>query len=487
MRGGAGLPQTRIGYKIVDLSAVKCVDEYFSFRMMVMPNRTIQRSMVLGLGGCCVSCVLLGCNTAKNEMVKPEPPAVTVARPLKQQLRLFIEENGVTEAVSTAEVRSRVQGFIEEVRFEPGQTVDASTMGTDGTKTEGDILYVIEPDKYQAALDSARSAEAASVASVGVAESQVDIAQASVDKTKQEKDRQTELRERGVGSSADYEAAVAAFKSAEANVKAAIAAVELAKAQLQEAQASVANAQLDLHYTIVRAPIFGQVSKTLVKLGNLVENGTHLADVADRSEIFVNFSVGDREALRFYDKQRAAGISTKESRQQWAEQKVYLSREVDTGFPFVGTLDYVDQTGVDPTTGTLGVRAKFDNPDGSLLAGIFVPLWIPSPDVAGAIMIPENCVLRDSKRTYVLTVDSSNQVGEAVIEIGEQVDGWLVVEKGLDDSMQIIVEGIQKTRKGGVVNPTMTTLERKDMWGDELLSSDGNVDADSDGGSETVE
>lgn len=413
-----------------------------------------------------------GCDTTGNELVKPEPPLVTVAKPLKQSLRTFVEQNGVTEAAQTAEVRARVSGYIESVIFEPGQAVKGIEADKDVPKFEGDVLYQIEPDAYQAAYDSAVSAQAAAAASVTVAEAQVALAKAELEKASSERTRQVELKQRGAVSEAEFEAAIAAFKSAEANVSAAAAAVALAKAEAQQASSAVAQAKLDLDYATVRAPIDGQVSKTLVKLGNLVEPGTLLAEVTDSSEVFVNFSVSDREALRYFDRQLAAGVSAEENRNRWAEQKVYLAREVDDGFPFVGVLDYVDQTGVDAATGTLGLRAKFGNPERRLLPGLFVRLRLPSKESYEAILIPDSCVLRDSKRTYVFTVGAGNQVDETVIKVGEGIDGWLTVTDGLDETVVVIVEGIQKTRKGAVVNPTEVVLQRRDLWSDETEKSE---------------
>jgi multidrug resistance efflux pump len=212
-----------------------------------------------------------GCEGTKNELVKPDPPTVTVAHPLKQPLRTFLEQSGVTEAAQTAEVRARVRGFIEEVAFEPGATVSGTVLGEDGSESGGSVLYQIERDEYEAAYNAAVSAHAAAIAGIGVAESQVRVAEATLEQAKAERDRQTELKQRGVSSKTEFDAAVAAFKSAEANLSATSASVELAKAQAMQAKSAMNQAELDLNYTTVRAPIDGQVSTTLVKRGNLVE------------------------------------------------------------------------------------------------------------------------------------------------------------------------------------------------------------------------
>jgi RND family efflux transporter MFP subunit len=219
-----------------------------------------------------------------------------------------------------------------------------------------------------------------------------------------------------------------------------------------------------LGYTEVRAPISGRISEPLIKLGNLVENGTLLANITDSREVFVNFSVNDRDALRFLQRQRQGGISDEQSRARWEEQAIYLSTEVDTGFPHVGVLDYVDQTGVDPTTGTLGLRARFPNPEGILLPGTFVRLRIVSAEATEAILLPETCVLQDSKRTYVLTLDRQNVVSETEIRVREKVDGWVIVSAGLDETTLVIVEGLQKAQQNKPVTPEKIDLKPTDFW-----------------------
>ncbi len=405
-----------------------------------------------------------GCSKGSNAMVDLPPPSVLVARPSIQPFREFLEQNGVVEAVETAEVRSRVQGFIQDVSYQPAALVSSGETLPDGTVKAADLLFLIEPDTYQTMYDSAKSAENAAAAAVVVAEAEVQVANASLEQTTQDKDRQAQLRQSQAVSVAEYEAALAAFKSAQANVAAANAAVQLAEAELSQARSTTAKAKLDLDYTQVRAPIRGHVSEPLIKLGNLVENGSHLANITNSSEVFVNFSVSDREAMRFTQRQRQRGVNREQSQAQWGMYEVYLSTEVDEGFPYVGTVDYVDQTGVDPVTGTLSLRARFSNPDSLLLPGTFVRVRIASPDTINVILLPEACILRDSKQTYVLTVDAQNTVSKTAIEIGDLVDGWAIVSEGLDESMLVIIEGIQKAQENSLVAHKTIELKPTGFW-----------------------
>lgn len=442
-------------------SASSCSDNMLQHPVLASIDRLHSRGLLvfqLLMIGSILSGVV-GCFKGSNAMVELPPPPVVVAHPLKQPFREFVEENGSVEAAQTAEVRSRVQGFLEKVDFEPGQAVSSGETLPDGTVQAGDLLFLIEPDKYRTIYDSAKSAEDAAAASVVVAEAEVQLANATLRQTEKEKERQTQLRQSQAVSAAEYEAALAAFQSAQANVAAANAAVQLAEAELAQARSTSAKAKLDLDYTQVRAPISGRVSEPLIKLGNLVEDGSHLADITNTSDVFVNFSVNDREALRFAQQQRQRGISSEQSQARWGDQAVYLATEIDEGFPYVGVLDYVDQTGVDPATGTLSLRARFSNPDGLLLPGTFVRLRIASATTTEVIMLPDTCVLRDSKRTYVLTVDAENIVSETAIKISKLGDGWAIVSAGIDESMLVIVEGIQKAQKDKPVAPKSIELQ----------------------------
>ncbi len=150
------------------------------------------------------------------------------------------------EAVDEAEVRARVRGFVEEIKFAPGQQV-----------TEGDLLYLIEPDQYQAAVNSAKAAVAVAEATISVANALVKTAEAEVTKTEQDRSREQLLLERNAGSKADVDAAVAANESAKAALDSAKANVEAAIADKERVVASLEKAQLDLDYTEVQSPITG--------------------------------------------------------------------------------------------------------------------------------------------------------------------------------------------------------------------------------------
>lgn len=419
--------------------------------MCIVNRRAFKSSLFLGL-----MVAAVGCNP-KNEYEPPPPPEVTVAQPVIRAITPFFEENGTIEAVEEAEVRSRVSGFVQAINFEPGQAVEI-----------GQILYKIEPDQYEANVNSAKAAVAAAEASIAVAEASVGSAEAEELNAKQNLAREKQLFERGAGSQTDVDAAVAADATATATVAAAKANVQAAYAEKGNAEAMLANAELDLNYTTVQAEIAGRITKTNVKLGNLVSDGGQLTTIVNRDQVYANFSVSDRQMLRF---QRAKLAELKEEdakkekvdRDDWRKAVVFLKRETDQGFPFEGRLNYVDQSGVEAATGTLGLRAIFDNSNEFLIQGLFVTLRVPIGKPEDALLVPEYAVLRDPRGTFSLVVNNEQKVERVDVTVSQSIGGWAIIESGLTTDSRIVVDGIQRARPGLQVTVSTKELEVDDQ------------------------
>ncbi len=267
-----------------------------------------------GLGG--------GCGE-KNAYVPPPPPEVTVARPVQQDVTNYIEETGTTEAVDQAVVRARVQGFVEEVRFAPGQDVQP-----------GETLFIIEKDQYEAAKNAADAEAAVAEAAILVAEAQVKTVETEVERSRLDFERQATLLETNATSQQDYDLAKATWETAKANLESAKATVVAAGAEKQRAEAKVAQAALELGYTTVTAPLAGRITKTAVKRGNLVEEGSELATIVDDRRIFANFNLNDRQALRIAREARIRDPKRAEvpSQEIWSQIEVELRTEIETRF-----------------------------------------------------------------------------------------------------------------------------------------------------------
>ena len=228
----------------------------------------------------------------------------------------------------------------------------------------------------------------------------------------------------------------------------------------QQADAALRQAQLDLDYTDVHAVIDGRITKSNVKVGNLVDNGSELATIVDGDQIFANFSVSDRAVLRIMSARETAGLDQKDPKEPfWRKLPVYLAREGDKGYPFEGNVNDVDQAGVDSATGTLGIRGVFDNSERLLLPGLFVTLRVPVADAVNSLVIPERAVLRDQQGTYVLAVGDDDVLSRVPIDLGQTVGGWAILLGGVEPTTRVIVDGLQFSRPGGKVVPNQANFE----------------------------
>lgn len=407
-----------------------------------MTHRTILRIGTVLVG----SWLLAGCGFGPpdNTYQPPPPPKVTVAKPVQQAVTLYVEENGETEVVERAEVRARVRGFLQEIKFEPGQEVQ-----------EEDVLYVIEQSEYQAALNSANAQFESAGAAMQVAEAQVGVVNVELTRAELDFKRFEALLAKDAATKSQYDVALAARDAAQATLAAATAQAAAAKADRDRAAADVERAQLDLDYTLVKAPISGRITKTELKRGNLIENGTLLATVVDRRRMYANFNLNDRALLRLQQATHAAGEKADE---RYRQAPVFLRRELDEGYPFEGQLNYVDQEGVDQATGTFALRAIFENPDGRILPGLFVRVRVPIGRREGALLVPERGVFRDQTGSFVLTVDADNKVERRPVSTGPSYDGMVVLESGISPDERVLLDGGQRARPGIEVDPTEVTL-----------------------------
>jgi len=364
---------------------------------------------------CCVG--LLSCGEA-NEFIEPPPPKVTVATPLVQDVTTFAVFSGRTSAIEAVDIRARVQGYLKEVHFDDGDRVDAEA-----------LLFTIEPESYQAALDGAKA----------------DL-QAAEAVTEQAKWRFNQVEALFKKKSANEQELV----EAETGWRRAEAAVLAAKAQLDQAK-------LNLAYTEVRAPIAGRLSRSLIDKGNLVGQGepTLLTTIAHDDQIHVYFNVSERDLLR-YIAQRPEG--TPQTRRSFT-----VLLELADGSPYghEGRTNFADNR-VDQATGTLQIRAVFPNPEFRLWPGLFVRVRVPET-TKSAMLIPAAAVQRDMLGYYVMTIDSDNVVSRANIEVGGSVLGHRIVTEGLEPSTRVVTAGVQRSRPGSKVAPEQQELKPLDV------------------------
>jgi RND family efflux transporter MFP subunit len=359
-------------------------------------------------GGVLSLALLTGCG---SEPAPPTPPSVEVTTPQRREVTAYADFPGVTRAIEFAEIRARVQGVLEEVRFTPGRAV-----------TAGQVLFVIERAPYLAVLNEARGA--------------LQVAEAEARRAAVDLERIEEAIRTDAVSQSELDRATAARDQAEANVL--------------SAQARLAQAQLNFDYTLVRSPIRGRAGRNLLDPGNLVGAGdaTLLTDVARVDSMFVYFDVPEALIL---DYAPAGAGATRDA--EAPRRRVNISTVDGTGFSLDGRIDFVDNQ-VDPATGTVEVRAIFENTDNVLIPGVFVRVRAfgdPTPD---ALVIDERGVGIDLGGRYVLVVGDGDVVGQRYVELGtREDDGFVVVVAGLEAEDRYVVNGLFRARPGFPVTP----------------------------------
>ena len=298
---------------------------------------------------------------------------VGVVQPMVDDVPIYLVENGELEAVEQALVQARVRGILQELKFVPNSYVE-----------EGTELFVIEQKEYitqvkaaQANLNSAKAGLETAEAAVGVAKARIAATEASIKVSQTEYERIKGLADSKSVSRRELDAAVAKLETSIAENQGAIAAkiaseaeVSNARAKLEQAEADLVQAELDLEWTVVKAPISGRITRTLVKRGNLVENGTPLIEIVKNDPIWANFNINERFLLNIDRESKRRNTEPADL----SSIKVQLQRSGDVGFPFEGHLDYADPK-VDQDTATLTVRAVFENPpenENTLMPGLFV-------------------------------------------------------------------------------------------------------------------
>jgi membrane fusion protein, multidrug efflux system len=347
--------------------------------------------------------------TAAGAVARPQVSVIT----LQPSPRPYIRElPGRIAPTRVAEVRARVAGIVLERSFQQGADVKA-----------GDVLYRIDPVRFEVDLKAAEAALAK--------------AQAVHDQAEQQAKRVEKLISGQAASQAQYEIAVATFRQAQADVAA--------------RQADVARARLELAYTQVRSPIGGRIGRALVTEGALVGQGeaTHLATVQQLDPVYADFtqSVGELQQLR---RDLESGVL---EQVEPDAAKVRLVLDDGTLYRYPGKLLFSD-AGVDPDTGQVTLRGEFPNPKGELLPGMYVRVQIEQGTDDDSLAVPQQAVQRnDNGDSEVYVVRADNRAVVKPMRAGRVVDEqWLVLE-GLEPGDRVVVEGFQKFEPGDVVDP----------------------------------
>lgn len=354
------------------------------------------RNLFLALPGLLL---LGGCHKAPPPSAPP-PPTVTVAKPVAKKIVEHGEYTGRMAAIENVSVRPRVSGYIVQIPFKEGNIVK-----------KDDLLYVIDPRPYQAALDQSAG--------------QLKQAQAQQELNNRNFARAETLNATKVSSKEEFDQAATNRNQADAAVATAQAAVDAAK--------------LNLEFTQVKSPIAGRISRQLVTVGNLVSTDTTvLTNIVSVDPIYAYADVDERTVIA-YQKLIDEG-KVKDAREQSVAVAVAVAGE--QGFPHKGVIDFVDNQ-INAATGTLSIRGIFPNADGNLLPGMFVRMQIPTSGEIDGLLITDRAVGSDQgqKFVYVLNGDKAER---RPVTLGPVIDGLRVVRQGLKLDDQVVIDGLMK-------------------------------------------
>jgi RND family efflux transporter MFP subunit len=359
--------------------------------------------------------LLTGCGGEPASPPAPPAPSVTVAPVLQKEIVEWREFTGHTEPVQAVEVRPRVSGYIQEVRFQSGQLVK-----------QGEVLFVIDPRWNQAVYDQRK---------------------AEFDQARREKDRTAQLLANKAISTEEADARTARF---------------------EEAQALLDSARLDLEYTKVCAPIDGRVSRALLTEGNyasgMAGSASLLTTLVSVNPVYVYADVDEASLLKFNELVHAKKLGAETG----GKIPVELQLGDETEYPHQGSVESFDNQ-VNPDTGSILLRAVFPNDDGRIVPGLFARIRLPLSERHAALLVNESAIGTDQADKFVLTLSATNTVQYRPVKLGSLVDGQRVVTEGLALGDKVVVNGMARVRPGMTVTPqpevagikpALTTVQR---------------------------
>lgn len=341
-----------------------------------------------------------------------QPLAVEVALPTSAEITDYEDFSGTTEATRTIDIRARVTGYLRAVHFKHGAVVK-----------KGEPLFEIEPTHYAAEVDRATGV---------VAEAEAHLKRLNLDH-----ERARKLHPTGTITKEQFDLITGNVAEAEAT--------------LQAAKASLKMANTNLGYCQIAAPFDGRMSRPNIDPGNLVKaDDTMLSRIVTQDPIWVYFDLDERTMLRLRRLAPYAGMGGDDE----APIPVLMGLSDEKGYPHVGKLDFEDNR-LDPATGTLKIRAVFDNEDRLLSPGLFVRVRLQIGKPHPALLVPESAIGTDQGQKFLYVVDAKDEVVYRKVEVGKQYEGMRMIAGNLNPDERVVVLGLQRARPGTKVVPKM--------------------------------
>ncbi|WP_266168617.1 efflux RND transporter periplasmic adaptor subunit [Dyella subtropica] len=353
------------------------------------------------------------------------PPEVTVAQVLMRAVNDSDEFTGRLQAVDTIELRPRVGGYVDSIHFKEGAAVK-----------KGDLLFRIDPRPFQAEVDRLN-------ANLNQARAEQALAEANAGRGQKLLEQHAISREEGDRLDT---------------------AAQSAKAQVASTTAALQAARLNLGFTEVRAAIDGRVSNALVTPGNLVTSNDVLTSVVSVDPVYAYFDVDEHSYLKLDQLRREHGSAP----------KVAMALSNESGFPHVGRIDFVDNQ-LRVSSGTIRLRAVFDNADARYTPGLYVRIQLRSDSRLPRALIDDRAVGTDLGNKYVYVLSKDRKVEYRKISTGPLLDGLRVVNDGLKADDVVVVNGLQRVRPGAEVNPTKVAMDTRTLDASKQLAQAGGA------------
>ncbi|KWT72965.1 Membrane fusion protein of RND family multidrug efflux pump [Hyphomicrobium sulfonivorans] len=332
---------------------------------------------------------------------EPQRVSVDVAPVVAKSIRQWDAFNGRVTAVESVEIRPRVSGYIDSIAYREGEEV-----------RRGDLLFNIDPRPYRAAVDSAKA--------------RLERARASVLLAKLRDQRAKKLLPNNTISQDEAQSRHAIYLQSQADVL--------------DAEAALAIAELNLDFTQVRAPVDGRAGRAMLTVGNLaIADQSLLTTVVSQDLVYVDFDPDEQSYLRY---------SAKASKAAANGLPVRIALANEEGYPSAGTVYFIDNQ-VNPTTGTIRMRARVDNAQRKFTPGLFARVELANVDEVQAVLIDEKAVLTDQDRKYVYVLAADSTAQRKDVQLGRSAEGLRIITSGLSAGDKVIIGGLQRIYASG--------------------------------------